>query len=193
MKKIKLASLLFILSFSASAAVSKGEIISAKKFNEATFGVGDIKQSLLTESQFQSQFGNCWVKMTGQSVAGSDYETITGNSTLPNSAGRFLRDIGGDAPSLGQVQDDALQNITGRFYPRVREGSFTGDHTELTEGAFGRTVGQLRNYAQANSTSISTLLEGVNFDASRVVRTADETRPKNVGINLFVKINHNCN
>jgi len=46
--------------------------------------LGDIIQSGLTEVQFQSLRGNNWVRMAGQSVAGSDYATLTGVTTLPN-------------------------------------------------------------------------------------------------------------
>lgn len=95
---------LLLLSFSVQASVSTGDKISAKVFNESTFGVGSIHQSLLTEVQFQSQHGDCWVKMAGQSLAGSDYANITGNDTLPSSGGRFLRNYGGNSVPLGQVQ-----------------------------------------------------------------------------------------
>jgi hypothetical protein len=71
-------SLILISSFNLSAQVNSGDTIKAKDFNGSVFHVGDIKQSLLTEIQFQQVAGDCWVLLKGQSVAGTDYATITG-------------------------------------------------------------------------------------------------------------------
>lgn len=75
MKNILILLILPILSF---ANVNTGETITAKQFNESTFVVGDVRHSILTESQFQTKFGNFWVRMLGKDVSGSDYSTITG-------------------------------------------------------------------------------------------------------------------
>ena len=61
MKKNILLTLLMMYSLNSLGNVIQGDQITAKRFNESTFGVGDIKQSLLTETEFQSQFGTCWV------------------------------------------------------------------------------------------------------------------------------------
>lgn len=193
MQKFILTFFLMFLSFNSFSKVNQGEAVTAKRFNESTFGVGDIKHSLLTESQFQNQFGNCWVKMTGQDVSGSDYASITGNNTLPNSTGRFLRDTGGESNSLGNTQEDTLQNITGDFLTRDDNSSSYYVRIKETNGAFytENVTGNMFN--SVGSSSGQTSPGKVKFDASRVARTSNETRPKNLSVNYFLKINYECN
>lgn len=174
--KLLIAFIAISATLATYGSVSTGEKITAKNFNESTLGVGAVQHSLLTQTQFQAQHGDCWVKMSGQSVAGSDYETITGKSTLPNSAGRFLRDIGGNAPALGETQEDAFQ---GHHHNAMGYGNNGGSLGPAADGSSG-DLGQLKITSPKS--------DGVNGTP----RTANETRPKNLGINLFVKINHKC-
>lgn len=54
--------------------------------------VGTITESMLTESQFQTQVGTTnWVLADGRSVTGSSYESVTGFSTIPDLRGVFRR------------------------------------------------------------------------------------------------------
>lgn len=192
MKNI-LLTVLFLFSFSSNANVSIGDKITAKKFNESTNHVGDIKQSLLTQSQFQSLQGNCWVRMVGQDVSGSDYASITGKNTLPNTAGRFLRDTGGNAPSLGQNQGDAIRNIVGEAYGSenaMNGASGTGAFLPLKKGTTGH---------EPDNDAEGTEFTGWSFSAARALpngTTTDpvsgENRPINTAVNFFVKINHEC-
>jgi len=71
------------------------------------FAVGSVQQSMLTEVQFQTEMGDQWVLMDGRSVVGSRYETITGNSNVPDATGAFIRAAGGNADSVGSIQSDA--------------------------------------------------------------------------------------
>lgn len=178
--------ILFCLGFTIFATVSIGDKITAKRFNESTFGVGDIKTSLLTEVQFQAQFGTCWVSMIGQDVSGSDYTSITGNNSLPDVRGRFARTIGGSAPALGQTQEDAFQGhhhatqvLDGRrliYADTGLQGGNSGGH----QVEFGDT---------SNLKATSPESDGINGTP----RIANETRPQNYGVNSFIKINHECN
>lgn len=62
--------------------------------------VGMIVSSMLTEAQFQALNGTSWVLAYGQSIAGSAYAQITGNSTAPDLRGRVvagLDNMGGSA------------------------------------------------------------------------------------------------
>jgi hypothetical protein len=192
---MKLLTFIFtsILSFSLLAQVNQGETITAKRFNESTLTIGTIQQSLLTEAEFQSLQGNCWVRMRGQSIATSDLATITGGrlNVLPDTSGRFLRDTGGtNAPSLGQVQGDAIRNIVGQI------GTRQDDHAPLTVGTGAFSVGDSGTLANIGTGS-GTGYKDANFNASNVVPTTDpntgENRPINMGVNLFIKINHECN
>lgn len=183
-----LITLSLMFSSLAFSQVAPNQVLSADKFNESTSHIGEIKHSLLTESEFQSLYGSCWVKMTGQSISGSDLDSHTSGrlASLPNSAGRFLRDTGGDAPALGSLQSDAIRNISGTFRDKT---TFTNDWS--VSGAFTKSTGS--NFDYTGHSEIRRQNGVINFNASDSVPTANENRPKNMGVNLFVKINHNCN
>ena len=51
----------------------------------AGYTVGDCVESALNLTLFKKYYDETWVLMNGQNVAGSDYETVTGNATVPNS------------------------------------------------------------------------------------------------------------
>nr|WP_288356739.1 hypothetical protein [uncultured Pseudomonas sp.] len=89
---------------------------------------------------------------------------------LINTERRFIR-----PGSNGTVEADALQNITGNF--RAGRSGAAG-------GAFasGGGVGTTSN-ASANGGEVD-----FTFDASRVVRTSNETRVKSVGRDYFRRI-----
>ena len=197
---MKLLVFIFInvLSFSLFAQVNQGETITAKRFNESTLSVGTIQQSLLTESEFQSLQGNCWVRMRGQSIATSDLATITGGrlNVLPDTSGRFLRDTGGtNAPLLGQVQGDAIRNITGSWKTTWNYSS-GGFYNLQTSGAFYNDTSN-PGPSRIAGTDSGGYSGYPALDASRQVPTTDtntgENRPVNMGVNFFIKINHECN
>lgn len=73
--------------------------------------VGSIKQSILTEAQFQAQAGTDWVAMKGQSVAGSVICVTYSLCTLPDARNRFLRNSDAADTSLrGLVSDSTAKN-----------------------------------------------------------------------------------
>jgi hypothetical protein len=53
--------------------------------------VGSIVASMLTEAQFQGVNGTDWVLADGRSVAGTTYAVATGENTVPDLRGQFLR------------------------------------------------------------------------------------------------------
>lgn len=109
------------------------------------------------------------------------------NKRIPvgNSTNRVLRHIGADAPALGDVQEDAMQRITGTVgtvLPTAANGS-----TYSTTGAFStgtsRTV-----YSGAGASA-----KDVTFDSAGSVsyggaRTSTETRPKGYGVLMCIKL-----
>ena len=102
---------------------------------------------------------------------------LAGNFRLPPGAGIFDRgyDDGAGYDSgrvFGSYQDDALQNITGTF----------GDVIDVSaSGAFAISGGSGTKGGVGGTQRI------ISFDASRVARTAAETRPKNVALLPIVK------
>lgn len=59
--------------------------------DDSTAAIGAVQSALITESQFQAQFGTGWVLADGRSVTGSRYATLTGKTTIPDLRGVTLR------------------------------------------------------------------------------------------------------
>lgn len=87
---------------------------------------------------------------------------------------------GGTSAEVGSWQGDAIRNITGSFQPRVysnyaeafSSGGFAGGSNSLNQAS---TAGNIEGTAT------------INFDASRVVPTAAENRPKTIKFLYCVK------
>lgn len=118
---------------------------------------------------------------------GTAYNTGNELSTqfrLPDLRGTFLRglDLGRGLDSgrtLGTYQSDALQNITGSF-------GISSSDTVTLAGA----TGAFANNGPASSqwgADAKPPEAGITFDASRVARTATETRPKNISAMPLIK------
>ncbi len=115
---------------------------------------------------------------------------LLGKNTTPDMRGLFVRgydpaavhDPDGRIRALGSEQGDAIRNITGKF----TADEFTAYHNKKIEyeGALYAT-GEYRFSGNKSREDHSAVLA---FDASRVVPTANENRPKN--INLLYCIRH---
>ena|SRR5579884_3182075 len=145
--------------------------------------IGMVVSSLLTLAQFQAINGTGWVLADGSSVAGSTYASITGNSTIPDLRGMYLRgknngrsdgnqNPGGDY-TLGTFENDQMQGHTHNF----NVSSSVGGQQTAVQG--GSSVGP----ASGGSTPVT---DGTNGTP----RTGLETRVKNVTVNHFIKINN---
>lgn len=120
-----------------------------------------------------------FIPMSGQSITSAQYPKLFSRygSTLPNlNDGSFIRGIGGDAAALGVKQGDAIRNITGSLTNVMAEGS-------VASGAFSYS----RTGSATTGTGDTDDRGMVGFDASRVVPTASETRPKNIAFLYIVK------
>lgn len=111
-------------------------------------------------------------------VIGYTYGRSGDKFLLPNfSDGKFMRSIGGNAAALGTAQQDAIRNIQGevqtdRAQIQSARGVFKGPLISAGAGINGSTVGIGRNF---------------DFDASRVVPTANENRPYNMAVVVLIK------
>lgn len=108
--------------------------------------------------------------------------TLDGAVTLPNlfsedGRGCFLRPVDGVTRQVGAVEEDAIRNITGKI---SNKSSYD---TQLSTGT-GCFTAVMQNGVRTwnNTASTSTFSVGANFDASRVVPTAPENRPLNLGM-----------
>ena len=114
------------------------------------------------------------------------YSAGDGSTTfgLPDLRGEFIRGWdhgrGIDAGRLvGSWQGDSIRNITGTF------GGYTANNWDKRSGAFTSDLGTF-----IGPQVVDNLNEGQNtttFDASRVVPTANENRPRNVSALICIK------
>ncbi|MCL6375973.1 tail fiber protein [Pectobacterium brasiliense] len=126
-----------------------------------------------------------WLKCNGQSFDKTLYPVLASrypSGVLPDLRGEFVRGWddgrGVDAGrTLISSQNDAIRNITGQFE--------TLDHfTYSLTGAFSTTQ---RNAANLSGQDVGQRHTFVDFDASKVVPTANENRPRNIAFNYIVR------
>tara|TARA_Y100000034_G_C6910079_1_gene424078 strand:+ start:14691 stop:15242 length:552 start_codon:yes stop_codon:yes gene_type:complete len=179
-KKIVIVCL-FLSSLNLHARFSQGDPIRSKDLNESINHIGSLQFSLLNEQEFQALAGNCWVKMRGQNISGSDLDTHTGNrlQNLPNSLNKFIRDTGA---GLGATQGQDWKGFEMNNTVRNEGNSSLYSHDPVYMGkSTSSFIGNLfTGYWAAPATGI-----GVKWDTS-------EIRPENLGVNIFVKINNSC-
>lgn len=102
-------------------------------------------------------------------------------NSVPKVADRFLRNAG-NGLSVGQTQGDAIRNITGRFGPL--DNDLKSYLKTMLDGPFFLIEDE--KYFGLNGTwNNNNPLVG--FDASRVVPTAEENRPKSLALKLCIK------
>lgn len=176
----------FILLYSSGVfsqdVIKAGDEIKAKKLNESINHIGDVKNSLLTETEFQSLHGSCWVQMRGQSIVGSDLATHTGGrlNSLPDARNKFLRNAdGSSSSSLGASQGQDWKGFT---------------MTNTVQNGYGYSHGPVY-MGKSTSSYIGNIFVGAwSAPAAGIglVWDSSEIRPENLSVNMFIKINHDC-
>jgi hypothetical protein len=170
------------------------------------FTVGDVKQSILTEAQFIAELGvvegRKWVLADGRNVTGTRYATVTGHSTVPDLRGAFLRMSGQNSTntawnggSLGAYQDDTTR--------APRNTAFTADANGGHRHASGIVSWFTDEYAHYGVHDVGVSKKVANVDgwsahtpytdytpahSHSVIGGDTETRPKNYGVNFFIKV-----
>lgn len=130
-------------------------------------------------------FGNSapsgFLAMNGQAITSAQYPKLFARygSSLPDLRGCFIRGLGGNSDALGVVQGDAIRNITGK----VSDHAINTNSNITAIGAF--SVEPFSGYG--NYTSGGGGHYRLAFDASLVVPTANENRPKNMAFLYIVK------
>lgn len=145
-----------------------------------------------------------WLKANGAAVSrtayaalfaaiGTTYGAGDGRTTfnLPDLRGEFIRgwDEGRSVDAgrvFGSMQGDAIRNITGQFVSDDYNRSLVNEML----GAFAMTK-RNSSLSYDAASSISTggeYLNAIKFDASRVVPTAAENRPRNIALLACIKI-----
>ena len=145
-----------------------------------------------------------WLKANGAAVSrtlyaalfqsiGTTYGTGDGRTTfnLPDLRGEFVRgwDDGRGIDSgraLGSAQGDAIRNITGKIDSGKNGALQLFDYIEPT-GAFGVEKSWKQWTSEGNGGN-DNIPRAITFDASSVVPTAPENRPRNIALLPCIKI-----
>lgn len=126
-----------------------------------------------------------WLKCNGAAFSAEEYPELAKaypTNKLPDLRGEFIRgwDDGrgiDTSRSLLSSQGDAIRNIIGALVD-VRFSTYPSDSGVFTTSVIG----------DASSDSIKGgYAKRVTFDASRVVPTANENRPRNIAFNYIVR------
>jgi len=154
--------------------------------------VGDIKASMLSLADFQSEMNDTtWELADGGSCVGTDYEAVSSNSTKPDLRGRFLR---GKSHASGNSPDGDLPL-----------GTFTDDKTDVNGMNSAGAGAHNHTFPQAASTGDSGFgftdttngsepiplysTSSVGNHSHPLTSSDNETSPKSVTINYFIKVN----
>ncbi|WP_258305536.1 phage tail protein [Pectobacterium polaris] len=124
-----------------------------------------------------------WLKCNGQQFDTAQFPVLASrypSGFLPDLRGEFVRGWddgrGVDAGrALMSEQGDAIRNITGRFNP--------GGHGTWADQTLFTTPEAWQSSASGNAIDSSIIV----FDASKVVPTANENRPRNIAFNYIVR------
>lgn len=134
-----------------------------------------------------------WITMSGQAITKNQYPKLYAayGATLPDLRGEFIRGWdngrGIDAGrSLLSSQSDAIRNITGAATCTAGPGLTYLQTTDFQGAmtAFGVTTIQPLTGFGASTPSQFT---GIYLDASKVVPTASENRPRSIAFNYIVR------
>lgn len=113
--------------------------------------------------------------ITIKTINGQQYINVP-SAFAPDGRGFFERAVNGTTRQVGSAEDDAIRDIWGHFDTGV-----VPNHNEYTRGAFfGTSAINPANSAFQSTTEWYTW--GFDFYASRVVPTAHENRPLNIGL-----------
>jgi len=168
--------------------------------------VGDIKQSILTETQFKAQFSAAdaakWVLADGRNVAGTTYATLTGSATVPDLRGSYLRMAGQNnnaqwnGGTLNAFQEDATRLPRSNFVVSTQN-----DHQHNIPYSGGSKIEAWTNAAKGlwptdsnwgtdNPVTTPNVYTGPAGGHSHTLSGGDtETRPKSYTVNYFIKVN----
>ena len=120
-----------------------------------------------------------WLECNGQTISQTAYPELFAlmGGKVPDLRGLFLRAHGGNSAALGVSQGDAIRNITGNAgYIQFHQNGGSASGAFFLTGNGGK--------ARINGSEYEPML---NFDASRVVPTAEENRPVNQAVRYLVR------
>ncbi len=190
--------------------------LAVKRLLAGDATVGDLKYSYLTEAQFIAENGYGWVLDDGRSIVGSKLHQRYRFTTTKDVRGLFIRaknngrtgtyaDPSGER-TIGSIQGHAFQThthaqnshnhgvndpghghtVTGVFYNNrwvygaAGGGSFVGSFDPVTIP---------NSYSNVSINGATATNQNQSATGAASEPTAAETRPVNIALNVFLKIN----
>lgn len=178
--------------------------LSAAKGKELNERINEAVASGMIAFVSSSNAPSGWLKANGAAVSRTVYANLfraigttfgsgDGRTTfnLPDLRGEFLRglDDGRGVDSnrrMGSNQSDAIRNITGSIDAGSNPNHQIFDWASFG-GAFRNETGY-RSWSHDAQSGGDVATRAIYFDASRVVPTANENRPRNVALLACIKI-----
>ena len=134
--------------------------------------LGDIKASMLADGVFQTINGSGWIIADGRDVTGSDYHALTGNSTVPDMRGMFLR-------GKNNGRTDGNENPDGDLALGTYQADEFKSHTHGYIFAPNTGHADLNFYGGTRENDYTRQTDATG---------GDETRARNITVNYFIKI-----
>lgn len=159
--------------------------------------VGTVVHSILTLAQYQSIAGTGWVLADGQSCVGSALHALTGMTNVPDVRGKVLRGKNNGGSGANYNPDGDLALGAYQDQATAKNGltiSDPGHNHNLTMQTGANSFGPANydpapnNYTpngnSTNTHAITSNTTGITLGAGN-----NETRMKNITVNIFIKIN----
>ena len=186
MKKIIITFVtVFFYNVAAYSQPSNNSIVQNVKHPNLG-ALGDVKYSVLKETEFQRMNGTGWILMDGRDINNTDLCKLGNVCKILDARGEFIRGwnqdrIDGDPfqkennkeRTLSDYQDDALQNHTHDSMQTI-SGSVGADKGYIARGTKDYQIGGTIGKAKVNGAQSSEY----------------ETRPKNISLYIYIKVNN---
>jgi len=174
--------------------------INVLRKNEGVSKIGEIRYSILPEEAFQELYGKGWVLMNGSCIAKKcdsnhkdsklfefiikdnkyydKFNDTIRRGMLPDLRGRFLRMLNNGATGDGHDPD------TGRQIGSYQKDEFTKHFHDISasSGVYSGDGKDRRNYQ-------GYMTRHVGPEPTNDAGNSPETRPKNIAVNAYIKIN----
>jgi len=162
---------------------------------DATHVIGSVETSLLSPDLFAQQVGDPaqfdpllskWALADGREISGSALANLTNEIAVPDMRGMFLRGLNADRQD-GLEDPDGLNRSVGDTQIDIFQGHSHSYEKALAgvaylNGPFGGTYG-------SGEYDSSRILVPATIGEYGSVRFGKETRPRNVGVYYYIKIN----
>lgn len=158
--------------------------------------IGSIMQSVMTEAQFQAVVGTGWKLCDGQSCAGSAYDTLTGNATVPDFRARVMRgknngrSDGNEDPNgelaLGTLQAQTMVSHAHSTTVTNNVGSTDGSSQSNAGGIIPTTSGAIAGVLSFTLLGPTNVPTGSMADTSPTA--GSEFRPRSTIVNFFLRV-----